>query len=403
MSGMDDFDKMRGTFVAPVWLETTGSLECFIKELGYKRHKAEDVRSRLIAFASIVRAALDDPENLVWFNSDPDRYDAGSYPVARTAFNNMVRMMTERGWLSVAPGQKSVDGYTMRRVVASELLNRLPEQLNFEKEKEERAWRNKLVVVKPHKSDRTRAYKRQDKQEIARMAEEVSVINHCLRNHIIDGLMEGGKPSKFVGYQRVFNGDLEHGGRIYGTGQNMGEPERLGITIDGASVVEVDISACHVAILRGQSFDPHDHVEIGDLYQEIVRELNYEGISRNHVKAVVIRIIGRGSMYSRWPPKLSIKSVPFQRMADACLKVIPELDPKGSLRSGWGWCQRMESDIVVETMWGLAKFHNIPTLSVHDAILCRARDQEKVLKSLMSTFWYRAGVYPRLVVKKPMD
>ncbi len=63
----------------------------------------------------------------------------------------------------------------------------------------------------------------------------------------------------------------------------------------------------------------------------------------------------------------------------------------------------MESDIVVETMWGLAKFHNIPTLSVHDAILCRARDQERVLKNLTSTFWYRAGAYPRLVVKKPMD
>jgi hypothetical protein len=398
------FDKTRGAFVSPQWQETSGALLPVLAELGFKRHKPEDERNRLIVLASLARASISDPDGFLWFHQAPKHYDASGFTVARTAFNNVIQRLIERGWLRDAPGQKSVDGYTKRRVLSREFFDRIPKLMCFEKvAREQRAWRRTLVKVKPAKKGFSLDYKHQDPETLQAMATQVKVINDCLREHLVVGLTKSGEPFEFYGFQRQFKGDLQHGGRIYAGYESMTKADRGRICIDGSSVIEVDISSCHPTLIRGQSFLPNEQVEIGDLYAEIVQELGSARVDRDLVKEVITRSIGRGSMPTRWHKGLSVKGVPFRQFREACFKVLPELRGDRNFQTDWGWCQRMESDIVIQTMCDLVQRNDIPTLSIHDAILCKEEDKEVVAATLKENFWRMAGVYPRLVFKDYRD
>lgn len=397
-----NFDKLKGAFVAPVWLAE--GLEPLLAKLRFRRWKPEDKRARLIVLSSIVKAATSDQDSWVWWHSKPLTYDNECFPVARTSFTNTVEKMKEIGWVKEIANQKSVDNYTKRWQVSDELLSMIPPGLVFEQLKEKREFRKILICIGPSDDKRDRSYKNQDPATIAELSKQVDDINACILRHGVTGLLDkSGEEKDFLGYYRRYKGDLSSGGRLYGGCETQAKETRGGIRIGGEVVVEVDITASHPTLLHAQRFDPLDMRQMGDLYEDIAAIVGDPGVDRKTIKAVLNPLIGRQELYRRWPPGTKVKGVPFQIVQEAILQVVPEAHPEHPNHQSPLWLQNLEADILVDAMWGLARYHEVPTLGLHDCIICRERDVEQVTHTFSQSFWYRGRVYPKLKAVKWVD
>lgn len=88
---------------------------------------------------------------------------------------------------------------------------------------------------------------------------------------------------------RIFNEDMQHGGRFYGAmHQTMPKLSRSAITIDGELTVEIDYSAIHPNLL----FWMAGREAPEDVYQSI-QEIT--GLERNLVKALLLRLLNANS------------------------------------------------------------------------------------------------------------
>jgi hypothetical protein len=99
-------------------------------------------------------------------------------------------------------------------------------------------------------------------------------------------------------WKRTFTESLSFGGRWYDLWgndgyQNMGTKERLGITINGETVAEVDVKACYLTILHGLLGLP---LPEGDLYDIPAAP----GVDRDVIKTWIIATIGKGSPVRKW-------------------------------------------------------------------------------------------------------
>ena len=80
-----------------------------------------------------------------------------------------------------------------------------------------------------------------------------------------------------AGVVRIFNGNMNRGGRLYGLGsswQNIPATERPRISIDGEPVVELDYSTLHPSLLYAEvgAVPPHDCYAIGDWPRPLVKK-----------------------------------------------------------------------------------------------------------------------------------
>ena len=97
-------------------------------------------------------------------------------------------------------------------------------------------------------------------------------------------------------YRRIFNGDLEHGGRWYGVWwQGVPSALRRHLTIDCKPTVELDFAACQLRLMFGLLALPDPlngairNAAGSDLYA-------IEGVARDDVKSAVLIMINAGSM-----------------------------------------------------------------------------------------------------------
>ena len=231
--------------------------------------------------------------------------------------------------------------------------------------------------------------------------------------------------------QRVFNVQLDHGGRFYGPFQNLPKSDRNQLLIDGESTVELDFKAIHPHMLyawNGKQLD-------SDPYET-------EGFDRDVIKTVCLMLPNTKSAsgfkslitksskpeskaeYAEYKAKVAKNKAAGLRQRKAPKKFkyfmegLPDnLDGKAVYQS---ICDRhseivkyfhtpclgvrlqfQDSKIMASILSTLAK-EKIPVVPIHDSVVCKARHQARV-KEVMQQVWFeRYGLtIPVELAKKP--
>ena len=207
------------------------------------------------------------------------------------------------------------------------------------------------------------------------------------------------------GYTRVFNNRCwKKGGRLYSIGehnyQQMPEPERIKMTINGEPVAEIDIKASQLTIyhalvkapLEGSS-DPY----VG------------AGIDRTIAKLWTVASFGSSKPITRWPPKMvedykketGMELGTVAKAKDVARKMLatfPALKKLEDLSDIWADLQFLEGQAVIGTMLILMREHGVPSLSMHDGLIV-PRSQVDLAKGILAMEFKRVvGVEPTLTV-----
>ena len=220
--------------------------------------------------------------------------------------------------------------------------------------------------------------------------------------------------------RRIFNLDMEHGGRFYGNYQNLPSADRKRILIDGERTIEPDYRAIHFNILyalEGLQFvgDPYlikDHEHLRPVLKSICLHLvNIEHLSA--FKACITksgnpalqklnsdykarreayerhRALGLKAIEPREPKALDgfIEGLPVGSKGDELLSLLLERHAPiahhfGTEKIGLK-LQRLDSEIMANA---LDRLQGIPCLPVHDSIRCKVSDCGLVKSAMKSAF-----------------
>jgi hypothetical protein len=204
---------------------------------------------------------------------------------------------------------------------------------------------------------------------------------------------------------RRFIIDWRFGGRWQARGANqyqtMSEARRLGITIDGEPVAEIDVRASHLTILHGLLGLP---LPKGDPYA-------IGGHDRATVKQWIVRTLGKGSPVTRWPADApaAIRATSAKQTAAAVLarypflaepwRAVADLSDAGPPQALLiHRLQGLEAAAMTAAMWQL-RSDNVLALPVHDALLVPASAVTLAAHALQDAFRSVVGVTPQITRK----
>lgn len=217
--------------------------------------------------------------------------------------------------------------------------------------------------------------------------------------------------SQWSSCRRIFNNRrLDHGGRVYGDWQTKKAKERLTYTIDREEVCEVDIKAFFL-FLTAQITNWNGTLE-EDPYKQIpfVRE---NGELRGLAKVLVSAILSNPNGVKQFPggkkvgenkvtvPLKTEYALPKKAKVDDYLSDIylafPFLHKMGGCA---GRLMFMESELILQTMTELLEGDDpIVTYPVHDCLICKQSDEEKVVEVLQSVMLSNLGSSPTFDVE----
>jgi hypothetical protein len=214
------------------------------------------------------------------------------------------------------------------------------------------------------------------------------------------------------GYIRVFNQgdhssfDWNKGGRLYSQGddsyQRLKQEQRLGMTIDGESVCEIDIRASYLTIYLAHFGAPldagRDPYELPGLPAE----------ARDIIKLWFVATFGNNDHLERWPREIAKKyreehgrpigkRYPVKRIHEKALMRYPLLEKWGTEDFGWSDLMFIESQAMIGAMGELMSL-GIPSLSVHDSLIVPAAKQEIAEQTLSKHYLKETGTVPVLKV-----
>jgi hypothetical protein len=239
---------------------------------------------------------------------------------------------------------------------------------------------------------------------------KVDEINAFLYEIEITALRTGDKIHTLChfGFKRIYNqGDLpgynyDKGGRLYSIGggfQSLSKAERATILIGGEETVEIDIRASHLVGLhavQGCPLDPNVDPYLG------------LSVDRGITKMFIMQTVGSNKLPSRWSATAAESYAwqnggqclycdhPFKRIKSVVLKKFPIFKSWASSKIRWGDLQFNESEVIVGTVYHLARHHNVPSLPVHDSLIVRRCDEGIARSVLAEMFEDRFGVRPYL-------
>jgi len=190
-------------------------------------------------------------------------------------------------------------------------------------------------------------------------------------------------------YYRVFNGDLQHGGRWYGPWwQNVPSDVRPNLLIAGEPTVEIDYSACQVRLMfaylglpdplngkiraSGSSADPY---AIDDVPRDTVKVALLIMVNASSQKSARRALAAQLAMIPTGPRRSEV-----DRIMSAVQRRFSALDPL--------WCsgiglrlQRTDSDVCERVQLDMCSA-GLPVLSIHDSFICWKR-VEPLLREVM--------------------
>ncbi len=148
-----------------------------------------------------------------------------------------------------------------------------------------------FTLKQPRRSEKAAIPIQRSDLEAARLVDKVTGYNDWIARHDVAGCL----PPRL---KRVFTASWLLGGRWYAVGaegnyQRMSEAERLGVTINGEPVVEVDVQASHLSIMHGLLGLP---LPDGDPYE-------FPDMSRSVAKAWITATLGKGTPVAKWAVK----------------------------------------------------------------------------------------------------
>ncbi|MDB5602133.1 MAG: hypothetical protein JWN71_4177 [Xanthobacteraceae bacterium] len=213
------------------------------------------------------------------------------------------------------------------------------------------------------------------------------------------------------GYVRIFNnGDApgfawNKGGRLYSVGggyQQMSEPERLKITLNGQQVVEVDARASYLTILHGLCGVPFD--TDSDPY-------NVPGIPRDVVKHWLTASLGSEQLIRKWPPEsvrdalekgINLRDYKPSAVKNVMVAKHPLLAGWADLKVTWADLMYIESKAIMDTMLMLMEGGCVPTLAMHDGLLVPERFRDIAVRMLKSNYSEHCSATPTITVAYPL-
>jgi hypothetical protein len=195
-------------------------------------------------------------------------------------------------------------------------------------------------------------------------------------------------------YRRVFNGNLQLGGRWYGPWwQEMPAEVRQRITIDGRPTVEIDFAACQLRLL-------HAHCGCADPLNGYVRHPNpaidlyrISGLDREMVKLALLTMINsdsrkqaKGALTSKLTERAGRRAAGAH--ADNLLQAVGRAYP--DLGRYWFTgigleLQSRDAEICTAVQRAMRELE-LPVLSIHDGFIT-VRDAATTLERLMRDCW----------------
>lgn len=239
---------------------------------------------------------------------------------------------------------------------------------------------------------------------------KVDEINAFFSGKEITALRNGDKTYSrcHCGFKRIYNqGDLpgynyNKGGRLYSIGggfQNLSKEERATILIDGEETVEIDIRASHLVGL---------HAVLGCPLDPSVDPYSGLSVDRGIMKMFIMQTVGSDNLPTRWSSTAAESYAwendgqclycdhPFNRIKSAVLSKFPVFKDWASSKIRWGDLQFNEAEVILGTVYQLAREHNIPSLPVHDSLIVRKCDEGLARSVLAKLFEDRFNVPPYL-------
>lgn len=230
--------------------------------------------------------------------------------------------------------------------------------------------------------------------------------------------LQGGK---HAGYVRVFNNadpkqpyGWDEGGRLYSkcrdSYQSLNKQERRAMTLGGEPVVEIDIRASYLTLIHGLCGAPFDvAADPYDLAGFLASDHSPDAC-RKAAKAWCTSSLGLGKLIKRWSDEavecfeadtgLDLREAfPVRKVQSAMVGKHPLLSQWGTLGHSWGTLMFLESQAMLGAMLELMDDHGIPSLSVHDSIIVRARDEEIAQGVLARHYEDVCGLKPFLVAQ----
>lgn len=195
--------------------------------------------------------------------------------------------------------------------------------------------------------------------------------------------------------KRIFDGDLKHGGRLYGAFQSLREKDRLRCTIAGQPVCEIDLKASHVSIAAALLGHPKELPK--DPYSAIpwVHTTRDRKAAKLLVQCVIHAGNGRPCQFPKLDNGASFrKTYGFEekRIGDllpGIYEVMPFLDGSPSLTME---LQYLEAEMLINALDKLRGL-DIPALPIHDSLLVREADHDAVLTVLRETLKSHLGIH----------
>lgn len=211
---------------------------------------------------------------------------------------------------------------------------------------------------------------------------------HRLNKYLSKQTLTGGS---FEGYRRSFNNgeltgfDWNQGGRLYAVGnsyQHLSGERRGLMRINGEPVVEVDVSASHLAIYMGQI--GHRALDGIDLYA-------IDGVSRAAVKQYIASSFGLGKLITKWSAEAQAEVVVFDVavVREAVCGAIPCLVPLADSGLEWATLQYLEAEALIEAMQSLHE-QDIPAYGVHDSLIVPVSG-ERECREALTRVWRARG------------
>lgn len=240
--------------------------------------------------------------------------------------------------------------------------------------------------------------------------QKVDEINAFLLGKEITALRNGDKAHSrcHCGFKRIYNqGDLpgynyNKGGRLYSIGggyQNLCKAERATILIDGEETIEIDIRASHLVGLHAVSGCPLDPCI--DPYLGL-------SVDRGITKMFIMQTVGSDKLPSRWSSTAAESyawendgqclycDYPFKAIKSAVLMKFPIFKNWAASKIRWGDLQFNEAEVIIGTVYQLARHHDVPSLPVHDSLIIRKCDEGTARSVLAKLFEDRFDVPPYL-------
>ena len=213
-------------------------------------------------------------------------------------------------------------------------------------------------------------------------------------------------------FRRSFRSDLRLGGRFHAIGdsnfQSMSEHERLGITINGEPVVEVDMRSAYLTIFL--ALTGTKELPTGDLY-------DLPGLpagSRVAVKSWMTQTFATGKLVKHWAKNTpdAARAVSVKSIRGAAVRAYPALQNMRAIlpsdlasalpadKVDWAvgrYLTCMESRIMAGAL-GYLQAHNVVGLPVHDSLIVPHTAVEVAKRGLTGACSVFVGITPRLKV-----